>query len=85
MISMEPRIKLGVLVGGGFDFGKPFPEVDPINFAPHVQVPVLMVNGRYDFYFPIESSQKPMFFSLGTPAKISVTSCLKQDTFLRMI
>ena len=69
MISMEPRIKLGVLVGGGFDFGKPFPEVDPINFAPHVQVPVLMVNGRYDFYFPIESSQKPMFFSLGTPAK----------------
>ena len=37
MISMEPRIKLAVLVGGGFDFGKALPEVDPINFAPRVK------------------------------------------------
>ncbi len=29
MISMEPRIKLAVLVAGGFDFGKALPEVDP--------------------------------------------------------
>jgi formylglycine-generating enzyme required for sulfatase activity len=69
MISMEPRIKLAVLVGGGFDFGKPLPEVDPINFAPHVQVPVLMVNGRYDFFFPTETSQKQLFLWLGTPLK----------------
>ena len=69
MISMEPRIKLAILVGGGFDFGKPLPEVDAINFAPHVQVPVLMVNGRYDFFFPTETSQKPMFLALGTPPK----------------
>jgi formylglycine-generating enzyme required for sulfatase activity len=69
MISMEPRVKLAVLVGGGFDFGKPLPEVDPINFAPRVNVPVLMVNGRYDFFFPTETSQKPMFLSLGTPPK----------------
>lgn len=69
MISMEPRVKLAVLVGGGLDFGKPMPEVDPINFAPRVNVPVLMVNGRYDFFFPTETSQKPMFLSLGTPSK----------------
>jgi eukaryotic-like serine/threonine-protein kinase len=69
MISMEPRIKLAVLVGGGFDFGKALPEVDPINFASRVKVPVLMVNGRYDFFFPTETSQKPMFFLLGTPPK----------------
>jgi hypothetical protein len=45
MLSMEPRVRLAVLVGGGFDFGKPLPEVDPINFAPRVNVPVLMSTG----------------------------------------
>jgi eukaryotic-like serine/threonine-protein kinase len=69
MISMEPRIKLAVLVGGGFDFGKTLPEVDPINFASHVRVPILMVNGRYDFFFPAETSQKPLFQAFGTPPK----------------
>ena len=69
MISMEPRIKLAVLVGGGLDFGRPLPEVDPINFASRVKVPVLMINGRYDFFFPTETSQKPMFLSLGTPPR----------------
>jgi eukaryotic-like serine/threonine-protein kinase len=28
-----------------------------------------MVNGRYDYFFPVESSQDPMFRFLGTPAK----------------
>ena len=28
-----------------------------------------MVNGRYDFFFPTETSQKPMFSLLGTPPK----------------
>jgi eukaryotic-like serine/threonine-protein kinase len=69
LISMEPRIKLAVLVGGGFDFGKTLPEVDPINFASHVRVPVLMVNGRYDFFYPTETSQNPLFQSFGTPPK----------------
>lgn len=30
--------------------------------------PVLMLNGTYDMYFPVESAQKPMFRLLGTPA-----------------
>jgi len=45
------------------------PEVDKINFAPRVTMPILMVNGRYDYVFPLESSQKPMFRFLGTPEK----------------
>ena len=43
------------------------PEVDHINFASHVTVPVLMLNGRYDFFFPVDKSQRPMFDTLGTP------------------
>lgn len=30
--------------------------------------PVLMVNGRYDYTFPVETSQDPLFHMLGTPA-----------------
>jgi cephalosporin-C deacetylase-like acetyl esterase len=69
LTAVEKRIKVIVLVGGGFDFAKKLPEVDEVNFAPHVTVPVLMVNGKYDYVFPLESSQNPMFSSLGTPAK----------------
>ena len=45
------------------------PEVDPINFAPRVTIPVLMVNGRYDFDTPLNTSQRPLFRWLGTLPK----------------
>jgi hypothetical protein len=67
--AVERRIKVAVLLGGGFDFAKKLPEVDEINFAPRVNVPTLMVNGRYDHFFPLETSQNVMFRFLGTPEK----------------
>src|SRR5439155_9316384 len=67
--SLEKRIKVLVLAGGGFYLGKKLPEVDEINFAPRVTAPTLMINGRYDFFFTLESSQNPMFRTLGTPEK----------------
>jgi serine/threonine protein kinase/pimeloyl-ACP methyl ester carboxylesterase len=48
---------------------RPLPEADGINFAPRVKMPVLMLNGRYDFIFPVEASQIPMFQFLGSAAK----------------
>jgi fermentation-respiration switch protein FrsA (DUF1100 family) len=48
---------------------KTFPEVDPFNFLPRVQIPVLMLNGKNDTFYPYETSQKPMFKLLGTPEK----------------
>ena len=44
------------------------PEADPLNFAPRVTVPVLMLNGDQDFIFEAELSQKPLFRFLGSPA-----------------
>jgi hypothetical protein len=41
--------------------------VDQINFATRVTIPMLMLNGRYDWFFPLETSQLPMFRFLGTP------------------
>jgi len=65
--ALEGRLKASVLLGGGFQVQTTFPEVDQINFAPRVTVPTLMLNGQYDFRFPVETSQTPMFKLLGTP------------------
>jgi eukaryotic-like serine/threonine-protein kinase len=65
LIAVEPRIKVAVLASGGIYDGDP-PEVNAWNFAPHVHVPVLMVNGRDDFISPVETDQKPLFAAFGT-------------------
>jgi len=67
--AVEKRIKVVVLDVAGLTMQKAFPEVDQINFLPRVTQPVLMLNGKYDMFFPIETSQKPMFDLLGTPKK----------------
>ena len=67
MPAVEPRIRVSVLVVAGLDFPQTRPEVAPLNFLPRVRIPTLMLNGRYDFFFPLESSQLAMFRLLGTP------------------
>ena len=44
--ALEPRFKASVLVGGGLAAATPPAEVDPVNFAPRVRVPSLMVADR---------------------------------------
>jgi formylglycine-generating enzyme required for sulfatase activity/dienelactone hydrolase len=66
-LAIEQRFAAAVLWSGGFRGGTTLPEIDELNFAPRVRTPVLMLNGRDDFTFPIETSQLPMFRSLGTP------------------
>jgi dienelactone hydrolase/tRNA A-37 threonylcarbamoyl transferase component Bud32 len=68
MPAVEPRLKAAVLHVAGFGFERPLPEVDPFNFVSRITIPVLMLNGRLDPYFPLETSQRPMFEMLGTPA-----------------
>ncbi|MEP6574659.1 MAG: SUMF1/EgtB/PvdO family nonheme iron enzyme, partial [Gemmatimonadota bacterium] len=67
MPAVDPRIKVSILEVAGLDFPPLRPEVAPVNFLPRIRIPTLMINGRYDFYFPIETSQIPMFNLLGTP------------------
>jgi len=64
--AIEPRIKVCVLALGGLEFQQSLPEVDPINFVSRVKQPVLMLNGRYDFFFPVESNQEPFYRLLGS-------------------
>lgn len=69
MCAVENRLKASVLHVAGLKFQTSLPEVDPVNFLPRIKIPVLMLNGRYDHYFPVETSQIPMFELLGTPAE----------------
>ena len=66
-MAIENRLKLGILLKGGLRPVKILPEADPFNYVSHVEIPVLMLNGRYDFIFPYESHVKPMFDLLATP------------------
>jgi pimeloyl-ACP methyl ester carboxylesterase len=65
--AVEKRIRAVVLNVGGMVMEKALPEADQINYLPRITQPVPMLNGMYDMYFPVESSQKPMFRLLGTP------------------
>jgi eukaryotic-like serine/threonine-protein kinase len=54
--TAEARVRAVILVSGGLEFQKTFQEVDAVNFAPRVKRPTLMLNGRYDAFFPIRCS-----------------------------
>jgi dienelactone hydrolase len=66
LTALEPRLKASVLQGTGL--GQPVePEIDLLNYASRVHVPTLMLNGRYDYDTPFDTSQQPLFALLGSP------------------
>ena len=67
MPAVEPRIRCNVLYVAGLLFQRALPEADQINYVTRVTQPTLMLNGEYDFFFPVETSQRPMYELLGTP------------------
>ena len=58
-VAVEPRFKAAVLNLGGFYLQHSLPEADAFNFAPRVRVPVLLLNGRFDFFYPIDTVTAP--------------------------
>ncbi len=52
--GVEPRLRASIIYVGGFDLRKALPEVEPINFTPRITIPTLMLNGRYDIFYPVE-------------------------------
>ena len=69
LLGVEDRFRAAIVLAGGLMFQRAFPEAEPINFVTRVKTPFLMLNGRYDSGFPVESSQVPLFRLLGTPEK----------------
>jgi serine/threonine protein kinase/dienelactone hydrolase len=66
ILAVEQRIKTGVLAVAGLSYGRSLPEVDQLYYLRRIKIPVLMLTGKYDFFFPYETSQLPFFQSLGT-------------------
>jgi formylglycine-generating enzyme required for sulfatase activity len=66
ILALEPRIKTGIFISSGLVNGHYPLESDPFQFLPRVKVPILMINGKNDFFFPPEL-QEPMFRFLGGP------------------
>jgi pimeloyl-ACP methyl ester carboxylesterase len=66
---VEKRVKVVVLNVGGMVMNRSLPEADQLNYLPRVTQPTLMLNGKHDMFFPVETAQKPMFDLLGTPTE----------------
>ena len=60
LAPIEPRIRAAVLVAGGLPPEPRPPEIDELNFAPRVRIPVLMLNGRYDLSYLAETHWCPV-------------------------
>ncbi|MDF1560113.1 MAG: SUMF1/EgtB/PvdO family nonheme iron enzyme [Bacteroidales bacterium] len=65
--AVDDRIALNILVAAGFPNTKPYPEADEINYISRVEVPTLILNGRYDAIFPLETNVMSFYDLLGTP------------------
>jgi len=63
----QSRLRTAIFLDGGYFLDKPPAGGDQADFAPRLRIPVLMVNGRYDYVFSVEKSQDPFFRMLGTP------------------
>jgi len=75
LLALEKRIKASILYVGGYFLNRmteEAPEVDYINFAPRVTIPTIMLNGKYDYILPLETSQMPLYKHLGTPEEHKV-------------
>ncbi len=64
---LQDRLKTDIFLDGGFFLDPPAAGRDQADFAPRLKLPVLMVNGRYDFSFSLDRAQRPLFRMLGTP------------------
>ena len=69
LTALEPRLKSSRAAGDRHLGSTQPPEIDPLNYAPRVRMPTLMLNGRYDFEIPYETAQRPLFALLGAPAE----------------
>jgi dipeptidyl aminopeptidase/acylaminoacyl peptidase len=67
--AVEPRLTAIVLVGGGLSVEPQNGDADPLNFAPRIEAPVLLIAGRDDFRNPLDLSQKPLMRLLGSREK----------------
>ncbi|MDH4047719.1 MAG: SUMF1/EgtB/PvdO family nonheme iron enzyme [Gammaproteobacteria bacterium] len=76
--AVETRPKTAIILAGGI-YEAGLPEVSPINYAPRITMPFLMMVGRYDSIVDQEASAKPLFDLIGTPEEHKVLKIYETD------
>jgi len=74
LTAIETRYKTLIFESAGLEkeFRTRIAETSPINFAPHIKIRKLVINGRYDETFPFSTDAQPMFKLLRDPKKIII-------------
>ncbi len=67
VVAIERRFRAALLMLPGLSPTTHPPETMALNHVPRITLPVLMLGGEYDYLFPKETSQEPLFRRLGTP------------------
>ena len=67
LVAAEPRLTAAVLLSGGLTAPGPDTHRRSDQLRSPDQIPVLMVNGRFDQLFTLETNQRLLFEHLGTP------------------
>ncbi len=70
--AMDERYKAVVFIGGGIDERvKPtLPEANNVNFAPYIDAPILLLNGRNDEEHPWLTRARPLWNLLPEPKEL---------------
>lgn len=69
----QDRPKAVVFLDGGYFLYPPPAGGDQADFATRLKKPVMMVNGRFDSVFSVDTAQDPLFKMFGTPPADNAT------------
>ncbi|MCH7678573.1 protein kinase [candidate division KSB1 bacterium] len=70
--AVEPRIRSSLFIGGGLGQRFPLPEVNPVNFAPRIKKPALVLTGKYDETTPYQPFARLLFELLPGPKRLEL-------------
>jgi eukaryotic-like serine/threonine-protein kinase len=79
--AVEGRLAVNILICGGF-WEEALPEVSGLNYVSRVKIPTLMLNGKYDYTFPLDNNAKPFFNLLGSPKKDKIQRVYDTDHYV---
>jgi len=78
MTAADDRIATMMLLSGGLTSdGRP--EAHPLHYAPRVDIPVLMMSGRFDSLLGYEISVEPLYELLGTAPEHKILKVYETD------
>ena len=72
LAAVENRYRSVFLMGAGVrkSYDQWIPEARPVNFAPHIRAPKLMLHGRYDENLSLKTEAEPLFKLLPEPKRL---------------